>query len=472
MFPMNTSTASSFRTLGPLVATVSVSFVVTQLDVTIVNVALANMGSDLNANVSALQWIVDSYTLAFSSLMLSAGVLGDRFGARKLFAAGMAVFALASLACGLAPDTPTLILGRAMQGVGAAAMLPNSLALLNQACRHDRALRAKAVGLWTAAGAVSIAAGPVVGGLLISSLGWRSIFFVNLPVCVAGVIATFVWIPRPAASDAPTAKTARPGIDPAGQVLAIVALVAFTAAIIEYQPLGLAHPFVAGGFVLAVVSLIALLAVEKRVASPMLPLPLFRNRTFSASVLFGVCVNLTYYGTVFVLSLFLQRVRGYSPLHAGLAFLPLTGGFLISNVASGWVNEKYGARLTMIAGAVIAGSGYALLHFIDTATPLAFMLLPFLLIPSGMGLAVPAMTTTVLASVAPERAGTASAILNTARQAGGAAGVAAYGALAAGAGSEAIVQGLHTSTVVSVCLLVAALLLARVHEGHARQHRK
>lgn len=166
--------------LGRVLATVSVGFVVTQLDVTIVNIALPEIGANLHANVAGLQWVVDAYTLAFAVLMLSAGALGDRFGARRLYAAGIVLFALASLACGVASGAPMLVAARALQGIGAAAMLPNSLALLNQSYGHDPKLRARAVGLWTAAGAISIAAGPVAGGLLIAAFGWRSIF---LSIC-------------------------------------------------------------------------------------------------------------------------------------------------------------------------------------------------------------------------------------------------------------------------------------------------
>jgi MFS transporter, DHA2 family, methylenomycin A resistance protein len=468
MVLMNTSTASFTPALGRLAVTVSVGFVVTQLDVTIVNIALANIGADLHASVAGLQWIVDAYALAFAALMLSAGALGDRFGARTLFAIGIALFALASLTCGMALNAGMLVAARALQGVGASAMLPNSLALLNQACRHDPKMRARAVGLWTAAGAISIAAGPVVGGILVSALGWRSIFYVNLPLCIAGLFATFAWIP-PSPTQRSVAQRDKPsGIDLLGQVLAIVALTTFTGAIIEWRPLGLSHPVVAGGFALALIAAVALVVVEKRVASPMLPLSLFSKRTFSAAVLFGICVNLTYYGTVFVLSLFLQRVRGYTVLEAGLAFLPLTGGFLVSNVASGRAIGRYGARAPMIVGAITAALGYGLLHFVDGSTPLVALLVPFLLIPSGMGLAVPAMTTAVLASVEPKRAGTASAVLNTARQAGGAAGVAAYGALAGG-GAAHIVSGLQTASAVSLTLLlIGAGLACVIHpEPHA-----
>ena len=508
MFLMNSSNTSRSPALGRILATVSVGFVVTQLDVTIVNIALPKIGADLHANVAGLQWVVDAYTLAFAVLMLSAGALGDRLGTRRMYAAGIVLFALASLACGLALDATMLVAARAVQGIGAAAMLPNSLALLNRSYGHDPKLRARAVGLWTAAGAISIAAGPVVGGLLIATFGWRSIFLVNLPICVAGFLATLLWVPRPgfarkdARESAPapattttgtrtgtgitadtgatttagstttastTAKAIPRGIDLSGQALAIVALTAFVAAVIELRPLGLNHPLVAGGFIAALIATGSFIAVEARVAAPMLSLSLFSKRTFNAAVLFGICVNLTYYGMVFVLSLYLQRVRGDTPLQAGLAFLPLTGGFLLSNVASGWVVGRFGVRVPMIAGAITAGLGYGLLHFVDASTPLAGLLLPFLLIPSGMGLAVPAMTTAVLASVEAERAGIASAVLNTARQAGGAVGVAAFGALASGAAATQIVSGMQAATAISVGLLVAGGVMAcLVHpEPHA-----
>ena len=458
---MNSPNTPVSPALGRVLATVSIGFVVTQLDVTIVNIALPKIGADLHADVAGLQWVVDAYTLAFAVLMLSAGALGDRLGTRRMYAAGIVLFALASLACGLALDATMLVAARAVQGIGAAAMLPNSLALLNQSYGHDPKLRARAVGLWTAAGAISIAAGPVVGGVLIAAFGWRSIFLVNLPICVAGLLATLLWVPRSGSARkiaqgvASATTTAIPrGIDLSGQALAIVALTAFVAAVIEWRPLGLSHPLVAGGFILALLAAGAFIVVESRVAAPMLPLSLFSKRTFNAAVLFGICVNLTYYGMVFVLSLYLQRVRGYTPLQAGLAFLPLTGGFLLSNVASGWVVGRFGVRVPMIAGAITAGLGYGLLHFVDASTPLIGLLLPFLLIPSGMGLAVPAMTTAVLASVEAQRAGTASALLNTARQAGGAVGVAAFGALASGAAATQIVAGMQAATAISVGLLV------------------
>ncbi|MBB3261571.1 DHA2 family methylenomycin A resistance protein-like MFS transporter [Paraburkholderia bannensis] len=462
--------------LARIVGTVSVGFVVTQLDVTIVNIALVRIATDLHANVARLQWIVDAYTLAFAVLMLSGGVLGDRYGARRMYAVGLVVFALASLACGLAPNPALLIGARALQGAGAAAMLPNSLALLNEACRHERSLRPRAVGFWTAAGAISIAAGPVAGGLLIAAFGWRSIFLVNLPLCAAGLAATLAWVPakqKHADTAANAASAQRPrSLDVRGQLLAVIALTAFTGAVIEWRPLGFTHWAIWGGLLLAVFAGVAFVAQEARTADPMLPLAMLRNRTFSAAVLFGICVNLTYYGTVFVLALFLQHARGLTPLQAGLAFIPLTGGFLISNIASGHLVSRFGTRLPMIGGALVAGLGYALLIPVDAGTPLVAMLAAFLLIPSGMGLAVPAMTTTVLSSVEPARAGTASALLNTARQAGGAVGVAAFGALTGGGAAAEVTGGLHADAGISGALLLIAACLAwtmRADSPHCAQ---
>jgi DHA2 family methylenomycin A resistance protein-like MFS transporter len=220
-----------------------------------------------------------------------------------------------------------------------------------------------------------------------------------------------------------------------------------------------------GGIALAVVAGGLFIVVEKKSAAPMLPLSLFADRTFSAAVAFGVFANLTYYGMVFVLSLYLQRVLGHTPLATGLAFLPLTGGFLLSNLASGPVVARFGSRGPMIAGALLDAAGFAALAFVDASTPTVALLIPFLLIPSGMGLAVPAMTTAVLGAVARERAGTASAVLNTARQAAGAIGVAAFGALAShGAGAEAaqIVAGVKWSAGISVGLLICGALTARL----------
>lgn len=446
--------------LGRTVAATSFGFVVVQLDVTIVNVALPhismNFGAELQTSVASLQWVVDAYTLAFAVLLLSAGVLADRLGARRVYLAGFALFATASAACGLAADVTSLIAARGMQGLAAALMVPSSLTLLNHATEHDCAVRARAVGLWTAAGGVSIAAGPIVGALLMETVGWRSIFFVNLPLCVLAMALTWRHVPVPPAPlRAVDGRSWLLRLDPAGQVLAIVALTTLTGGLIELHRLGPASPWIIGALATAVMSTMAFCFVESRVRTPMLPLSLFRMPTFSAAVVFGVLVNLTYYGVLFTLSLYLQKALGYSALQAGLAYLPLTGTFIVSNLLSGRLVARHGSRLPMLMGSAIAACGYALLALLDTTSTAWTMLPIFALIPFGMGLAVPAMTNAILASVERNRAGTASAVLNAARQAGGTVGVALFGALVAG-DATAIVRGLHFAALSSCALLIAA----------------
>jgi DHA2 family methylenomycin A resistance protein-like MFS transporter len=434
----------------------SFGFVVVQLDVTIVNLALPHLARAFGMPVESLQWVMDAYTLAFAVLLLTAGALGDRYGSRRMFLAGFLVFAAASLACGLAPGGGLLIAARAVQGAGAALLVPNSLAVLNHAHGHDAPGRARAVGLWTAAGGVSIAAGPVLGGLLLASLGWRSIFLVNLPVCAAGVWLTLAFAPR-------TRQPARPrALDLPGQALAALALTALIGAIIEARPRGLSDPLVLAGFAGFLVAAAAFVRVEARVREPMLPLAFFRKPAFSAAVAYGVGVNLAYYGTIFVLTLYLQDARRWGPVRAGLAFLPLTATFIASNLVSGWAVARFGSRAPMAVGGAIGAAAYLLLLPLGPHSSFLVMLPGFLLIPAGMGLGVPAMTTAILASVDRTWAGTASGVLNAARQTGGAAGVAAFGLMT---GVWGVTGGLHGAVAASSALLAASGAVAAVWIG-------
>lgn len=439
---------------GPIFLTVfaaSFGFALIQLDVTIVNVALPRIGAELHAPVTLLQWVVDSYALCFAALLLSAGFLGDRFGARKVYQGGLILFGLASVACGLAPSAPFLIAARALQGVGAAAMLPTSLALLNHVSGHDGKLRAKAVGWWTAAGSITIAAGPIVGGLLLGAAGWRSIFLVNLPICILAALQTL--------RVEETEAKAQGGFDIPGQILAILALAALTAAVIEAKPLGVTSLFTLGLAAIGIAATVGFLLVEAQSTHPMLPLGLFKHSTFSVAVAYGVIANLTYYGIIFVLSLYLQNALGYGPVQAGLAYLPLTATFFIVNIFSGWWTGHSGSRQPMVIGALIDAAGFALLLLLGAESPYVAMLPAFALLPAGMGLGVPAMTSAVLASVEKRMSGLAAGVLNAARQAGGAVGVALFGALGGEQGAG-IVAGLHQSSAIAVALLVVAALIA------------
>ena len=309
-------------------------------------------------------------------------MVGDRHGSRRAFRAGLVVFGVASLACGAAPSAPVLIAGRAIQGLGAALAMPNSLALLSQATRHDPGLRARAVGVWTAAGGVAIATGPILGGVLVSAFGWRSIFLVNVPVCAVGLVLT-----------ARVSETVPGGdgrsLDVPGQLLAVVALASLIGALIETRPLGWSSPAVAAGLLVAVGAGACFVATECWTARPMLPLRFFRLPSCSAAVAYGVLTNLVYYGVVFVLSLYLQDVRGFSPREAGLAYLPLTASFIVVNVISGWLVDRVGSRTPMVAGRLIGAFGFALLTTLHSRSPYPVMLPAFLLIPAGVGLGVP-----------------------------------------------------------------------------------
>ncbi len=454
-----------------IIIATSFSFVVAQLDVTIVNVALPSIGEHLGANVTSLQWVVDGYTLAFAVLLLSSGALGDRYGSKRAYQFGFLLFGAASAACGLAPNATSLVVSRAVQGAGAALLVPNSLALLNNATAHQHDARARAVGQWTAAGAVSIAAGPVVGSLLIASSGWRSIFLVNVPLCALGMWLTARFVPAPAA------RREGRDLDLLGQLFSVLALTGLTAAVIECRPLGIGHPAVVAGFAAALFFGVAFVRTESRARAPMLPLRFFRFPDFSPAVVFGVLVNVTYYGIIFVLSLYLQQALGYGAVRAGLAYLPLTGSLFISNLLSGRVAARVGSRPPMVIGALVAAVGYLSLSWLGSESSYGAMLPGFVLIPAGMGFAVPAMTTATLASVDRAWSGTASAVLNAARQAGAAIGVAIFGALAAG-GNAQIVGGLRSAALLSSTALFLASGVAwfgirsassPAHGGHAAE---
>jgi DHA2 family methylenomycin A resistance protein-like MFS transporter len=448
--PIESVAAKAIPSFIFIVGTTSMAFVVSQLDVSIVNIALPQISKSFAADISELQWIVDAYTIAFAVLMLSAGGMGDLLGSKRLFQFGLLVFGIASVGCGLSWNPFSLICFRVLQGIGAAIMIPSSLSILNQSFSHNKTQRSRAVALWTAAGGVSIAAGPVLGGLLIHISSWRMIFFVNIPLCLVGLLLSI----RLKESE----KHPNKGFDIPGQLIWMLALTALIAAIIEWHHLGLKHPLIYGGLIFSAIMMVLFFWIEKKAIAPILPLDLFKSPTFNILVLLGIMFNGAYYGTVFVLSLYLQNVLHYSSLAAGMAFLPLTTGFIISNLISGKLMAKYGTRVPILAGLVIAIIGFAGLLIAQSGTPYWQLSIPFITIPLGMGLAVPAMTTGILASVTKTRSGTASAVLNTTRQAAGAMGVAVFGAMANG-GPAAIVNAITVSSIISACGLFGIALL-------------
>jgi DHA2 family methylenomycin A resistance protein-like MFS transporter len=428
-----------------VIITTSLAFVVSQLDVSIVNVALPQIGRSFTAGISTLQWIVDAYTIAFAVLMLSAGGMSDLLGSKRLFQLGLLVFGLASVGCGLAWSSSALIGFRALQGVGSAIMIPSSLSILNNTFVHEPRLRARAVAYWTAGGGISIAAGPVLGGLLLNMASWRWIFLVNIPICLVGLILSIYL--------ADSKKSEKRGFDIPGQFIWMLALTAFIAAIIEWHNLGAHSPYIYGGIIFSAVMLGLFIWREKVAASPILPLDLFKSTNFNVFIGLGMAFNGAYYGTVFVLSLYLQEVLHYSAFAAGMAFLPLTGGFLIANIISGIIMEKHGIRYPILLGLVVFAIGFGCLLIARQDTPYWQLLLPFFAMPLGMGVAVPAMTTGTLATVKVNRSGIASAVLNTTRQAAGAVGVAIFGTMASG-GPDHIIKAITQIAIIAAIFML------------------
>jgi DHA2 family methylenomycin A resistance protein-like MFS transporter len=433
-------------------AALSLGVVVVQVDVTVVNVALDQIQGLMQGGVAALQWVVNGYTLAFASLLLTGGALGDRFGARRLYLAGFALFTLASLACGLAPTGTVLIAARVAQGLGGALLMPCSLALVAHAY-HDPGERMRAIGVWAGAGGMAMVAGPVVGGVLVALFGWRSIFLINLPIGVIGLWLTLRFTTE-------TEGRHNRALDLPGQILAIVALVALTGSIIEGEPLGWTHPAVLGGAALFLLAGIGFLLVESRSAAPMMPLGLFRHPVFSAVSLIGFLLNAGYYGATFLLSLYFQGPLGLSPLLTGLAFVPMTGLIAVINVFAGRIAARHGARLPMVSGLCVAVAGFAGLALVLTpATDYGGLWWTLLLIGCGTALTVPPMTAALLATVDRARSGIASGVLNSLRQTGGAIGVAVLGAIGGGGMS---VEGMRLAMGLSGGVLIFALLAAVV----------
>lgn len=446
-----TSAAPSAAASSPVLLAACFGFMVVQLDVTIVNVALPELATRLGSDLAGLQWVVDAYTLLFASLLLSAGAWIDRIGARRSFLIGLGGFLLASAACGAAQTVAQLIAARAVQGLFAAPMVPASLALLNHAYADDPPRRARAMALWTASGALAAATGSLAGGALLQTLGWRSIFLVNLPICALGI--ALAW----RLSETPRKPNQR--LDLAGQTLAVLALLGLIGAIIETPRLGLDHPLVLAGFALAAVCGLAFLAVESRSAQPMLPLRLFGAPNFSAALASAIAISLSYYGLIFAMSLYLQQSAGYTPLQAGLAYVPLAAAFIAANLASGRVLAQRGFRFAILAGLSLCALGFVWLSRLPPDGAYLWILPAFVAIPAGMGVAMPATTTLVLASVDRSQSGTAAAVLNAVRQTGAALGVALCGLLLSAGGID---SGLRIVCYVSIAALSLSIVLSRV----------
>ncbi|KAB2370682.1 MFS transporter [Actinomadura montaniterrae] len=435
----------------PLIA-VSFGWFMVIVDATIVNVALPRLGREFGASVSGLQWVVDGYTVVFAGLLLSAGWLGDRFGGRRVFQAGLALFVLASAACGFATGLDALVGARVVQGVGAALLVPSSLALL-QGSYGDRRSRARAIGVWAMVGGFASGAGPLLGGLLTAGLGWRWIFFVNVPVGAAGMLLTARWVR--------VGATGRTGgrFDVPGQVSGAVALLSLTAAMVRAGRAGWGDPLVVGGFALFAAATAVFAVTETRVRAPMLPPSLFRSRELTVATAVGGLMNLGFYGQLFVLTLYFQQVRGYTPLQTGLALLPQTGVIAFGSWLGGRVTARGGPRLPMVAGMAAGAAGFLALTIATRSIPYVALVVPMMATGFGISFTMPAATAAVVEGAPPGRTGIAAGTLNAARQVGGAVGIALLGAFVAG-GASHFTAGLRTAMLVAAAAYALGALLA------------
>jgi DHA2 family methylenomycin A resistance protein-like MFS transporter len=431
-----------------------VGYFLVLLDVTIVNVALPRIGSGLGADVSGLQWVVDGYALALASLMLTAGTLGDLHGHKRIVLIGLVVFGAGSLACGLAPGVAVLVAARVVQGIGAALLLPGTLAIISDAF-PEGAGQARAIGVWAGIGSLALPAGPLLGGALVDGFGWRAIFLLNVPI----VLLALAWagaIVRE--SREPQARR----LDLPGLLVGSVLLLATTFAFIQGGRYGAGSAAVVATAVVALAALVALVLVERRRGDEaMLPLALFRRAGFSVANTAAGTMNLCTLGTLFVLMLFLQSLQHRPPLEAGLAIVPLFAPLAVLAPLGGRLTSRIGSRLPAGAGLLLAAAGLALLTRVTPSSGYGAMLPAFLLWGIGLGLLTPAVVAAAIAAVPGERSGLASAINNTARQAGGAIGIAVAGAVAGRPGAGAhFVHGFHTVALGSALLYAVAAVLA------------
>ena len=444
---------AAFSTRSGLSLTVALlGFFVITLDAVVVNVALPSIRNDLGAGMTGLQWVVDGYTLLFAALLLSAGSLSDRFGARQAFGAGLALFVVASAACGLAPTAELLIVARLVQGAAAAVMMPSSMALIGQAY-PDPVQRARAVALWAMGGAAASSSGPVLGGVL-TLINWRTIFFVNVPV---GLVA-LVLLTRAARSPQRQAP-----FDWVGQVTAILAMSGLTYGAITAGADGFSAPQVVGAFVVAIVAFVAFVVAQARGAHPMVPLDLFRSRTVSVASGVGFAFIVGYYGLPFVMSLYLQQVRGLSSLATGVAFLPMMLVGAVLTPFSARIAERFGARTLVTVGLVVMTVGLAVLAMLPASAPLWSLSAGMVVVGVAGPLTMPPIMGALLNSIPEHRAGTASGVFNTSRQIGGALAIAVFGALLAD--QRTFLEGLRNSlliaAVVAIIAAAASLLLPR-----------
>ncbi len=400
------------------------SLLIVSLDATILNVALPSIQHDLHASVSGMQWTIDAYTLVMASLLMLSGSMADRLGRRRVFLVGLVVFALGSLLCSLAPGLGWLVVFRMVQAVGGSMLNPVAMSIITNTFTEPRE-RARAIGVWGGVVGISMAAGPVIGGLLVQSVGWRSIFWINVPIGALALFLTLRYVPE---SRAPRPRR----VDPVGQLLVITLLGSLTYAIIEAPNAGWTSPQILVFVLVALGSLAGLLAYERRREEPLLDLRFFHSAPFSGATVVAVCAFAALAGFLFINTLYLQNIRGLSALDAGFYMLPMAGMTLIFAPVSGRLVGSHGPRPSLLcAGTAMGASGVLFAAFGAQSTD-ALMFTAYVLFGIGFGLVNAPITNTAVSGMPRAQAGVAAAVASTSRQVGQSLGVAVIGAVLAG----------------------------------------
>jgi DHA2 family methylenomycin A resistance protein-like MFS transporter len=462
--------ARSSRRAHPVLvlAAMSLGVLVAQIDTSVVSLAVKRIGADLDAGVSQMQWVIDAYNLVYASLLLTGGTLGDLYGRRRIFVLGIALFAAGTIVCALAPNGPVLITGRAISGLGAALELPMSLVLLTLAYPEPKS-RAHALGIWASCNGLAFIIGPTLGGFLVDSAGWRSIFYLILPVCAAALLLTFLAVPE-------SAEPRGRKLDVTGQLLAIAALGGLAFAAIEGSHWGWLSPVILSIVALAFGAGVAFFILEARLTGGMVPVELFRHRVFSSALAVAALMTFGMYALLFLMPLYFQTVRGASALTAGLQMLPMSVSFLVVSQLSGALSNAIGPRAIMTAGMACMGVGAVLLAFVEADTGFWLIALALVIVGIGLGLNTSPVNGVAVAAVPKARSGTASGLLNTGRMIGATMGIAILGALfAAFAGQDAsagegFLPGLRAAMLVGggAELLGALIAFAFIESGSLR----
>jgi MFS transporter, DHA2 family, methylenomycin A resistance protein len=430
---------------------ICLGFFVVLLDATIVNVSLPAISASLGGSLSQEQWILNAYTLTFAAFMLNAGALGDRWGARRIYLGGLTIFAVATVACACSPTVAALIAARAVQGIGAATLVPCSLALIAHRFPEGRT-RARALGAWGGISGIGLASGPILGGVLVDSVGWRAVFLVAVPVTLISAIMIVGTLQE-------TPKRSRSSADVRGQILAVIALAAITGAFTTTSTHGWGNWRPATFGIVGIALAVAFVLIERATREPMLPLSMFRSARFSIATGVGALFNFGLYGTFFCLALYVQNALHRSAQDAGLVILPLTAVVAGGAALSGHLNARFGARLPMLIGLVAGAIGAGLLATCDASTAVGTVV-AYAAIFGIIGTAMPAMTSVALNASPPGCAALGSAVLNAARQTGGVVGVALLGSVLE---PQAGRPSLHVAMTVVACgYLIAALLVTRI----------